>query len=100
MHHTDPVCADSPGGDGSVTDEEPGLASGAKPLDVRRYRLRAAPEDACEEMELLDGGEGLSSGKIRFGDNGLVSGKRPLLPRAAAAAAAAADVLVTDVLLG
>jgi hypothetical protein len=99
MHHTDPVCAESPGGDGSVTDEEPGLASGAKPLDVRLCRLRAAAEDACGEMELLDGGEGLSSGKIEFGANGLVPGKRVLLP-SAAAAAAAADVLVTDVLLG
>lgn len=102
MHHTDPVCAESPvaeGGDGSVTDKEPGLASGAKPLDVRLCRLRVAAEDACEEMELLDGGEGLNSGKIAFGANGLVPGKRLLLP-SAAAAAAAADVLVTDVLLG
>jgi hypothetical protein len=49
-------------------------------------------------MELFDGGEGLNSGNMAFGANGLVPGKTVLLP--SAAAAAAADVLVTDVLLG
>ena len=60
--------------------------------------MRAAADDACEEMELFDGGEGLNSGNMAFGANGLVPGKTVLLP--SAAAAAAADVLVTDVLLG
>lgn len=69
--------------------------------ETRLCLFKPAKADcACVELELLDGGEGLSSGKDEFGANGLVPGKSVLLPSAAAAAAAAADVLVSDVLFG
>ncbi len=79
---------------------EPDSAAAILP-EARLCLFNPARADCeCVEVELLDGGEGLSSGKEVFGASGLVPGKSVPLPSAAAAAAAAADVLVSDVLLG